>query len=156
MGFREDILRKIERKQADLLTHERAFERERAATEAYIQALQDMLKVLPRDASEARPDAMLRTGSVAGRAREAILAANRPLHINPILKELGRGDDRKSRASLTGALGAYARKGEVFVRTAPNTFGLLELGHAAAAGPVAEELPRDFGSLSEGEGKLRR
>src|SRR6185295_14338559 len=49
MGLREDIQRKIERKQAELLEQERNFDLQRAGALAYIQALQDMLKVIPRE-----------------------------------------------------------------------------------------------------------
>ena len=146
MGFREDIHRKIEKKQSELIAMVRAFELSKAGAEAYIQAYQDMLKSLPRETSEARPEAILRGGSVAKRTREMILSEGRPLHILDILKGLGKGDDRGSRASLTSALGAYARRGEVFVRTAPNTFGLLELGHTPDA-HSANEPPVDFGRL---------
>jgi hypothetical protein len=146
MGFREDLQRKIEKKQAELVAMERAFELAKAGAEAYIQAYQDMMKSLPRESSEARPESIFRAGSAAKRCREMIIDAIRPLHINDLLKGLGKGDDRGSRASLTSALGAYARKGEVFVRTAPNTFGLLEMGHAAGAQAV-DEPPADFGRL---------
>ncbi len=146
MGFREDAIRKIEKKQAELVAMERAFELAKAGAEAYIQAYQDMLKSLPRESSETRPEAMFRAGSAAKRTREMIIDAGRPLHINDVLKGLGKRDDRAARASLTSALGAYARKGEVFVRTAPNTFGLLEMGHAAGTQAV-DEPPADFGRL---------
>lgn len=48
------------------------------------------------------------------------------------------------------------RKGEVFVRTGPNTFGLLELGHLPMQGG-SEEPPPGFGklkSVQEGEDGL--
>jgi hypothetical protein len=146
MGFREDLQRKIDKKQSELVAMVRTFELSKAAAEAYIQAYQDMLKSLPRESAEAKPEAVFRGGSVAKRTREMILGEERPLHILDILKGLGKGDDRGSRASLTSALGAYARRGEVFVRTAPNTFGLLELGHVADTQTV-DEPPADFGRL---------
>jgi hypothetical protein len=146
MGLREDIQKRIEKKQAELIEQERAFERDRAATLAYIQALQDMLKSLPREAAEASAEKLFRRGSAMARTRDMILAAKRPLHITEILAGLGRPDDTASRASITGALGAYVRKGEVFTRPRPNTFGLVELGHHQVAGD--DEPPPDFGSLS--------
>jgi hypothetical protein len=146
MGFREDAIRKIENKQAELLAMERAFELAKAGAEAYIQAYLDMLKSLPRESSEMRPEAMFREGSAAKRTRKMIIESARPLHINDILKGLGKSQDRGSRASLTSALGAYARKGEVFVRTSPNTFGLLEMGHVAGS-QSSDEPPADFGRL---------
>ena len=144
MGFREDILKKIERKQAEQLEQERAFERERAASLAYLQALQDMLKSLPREPTEIGADKIFRQGSAMARTRELILAAKRPLHIGEILTALGKTNDHNARASISGALGAYVRRGEVFTRPRPNTFGLDELGHHESA----DELPpEDFGSL---------
>ena len=148
MGFREDLLKKIERRQAELIENERAFERDRAAAEAYIQALQDMLKSLPREPSGIRPEAILRAGGAMARTRNLILAAGQTLHINDILKGLGKSSDRKSRLSLTSALGAYVRRGEVFVRTGPNTFGLIELGHQPHSTSL-EEPPEDFGSIDD-------
>lgn len=145
MGFREDIQKKIERKQTELLEQERAFERDRAATLAYIQALQDMLKSLPREMTDANADKIFRPGSAVARTREMILAANRPLRIAEILSGLGKADDHNARASISGALGAYVRKGEVFTRPRPNTFGLVELGHHDVE--TVEEPPADFGSL---------
>jgi len=146
MGFREDIQRKIEKKQAELLEQERAFERDRAASLAYLQALQDMLKVLPREPMDVSANKIVRQGSAMARTRDMILAAKRPLHITEILQQLGKANDRKARASLSGALGAYVRRGEIFVRPKPNTFGLVELGHHEFE-LAEEEPPSDFGSL---------
>jgi len=148
MGFREDIARKIEKRQADLFDRERSFEREKAAAEAYIQALQDVLKALPRSLENVRPDRILRPGGSMAKCRDLILTAGRPLPLAEILKGLGKGQDRKERRSVSSALGLYTRKGEVFVRTGPNTFGLVELGHAATPAQPLEP-PSDFGILSE-------
>jgi hypothetical protein len=43
-----------------------------------------------------------------------------------------------NRSALSGSIAAYVRKGEIFTRPAPNTFGLLELGNSV-------ELPLNFG-----------
>jgi hypothetical protein len=145
MGLREDIQKKIEKKQFELLERERNFEIERASVAAYIQALQDTLKFLPREATEGKADKIFRRGSAMARTREMILAANRPLHIGEILNGLGKMDDHNARASITGALGAYVRRGEIFTRPRPNTFGLVELGHSESADE--EVPPADFGKL---------
>jgi hypothetical protein len=142
MGLREDLLRKIERKQAEMADAERQWERLRAGTEAYIQALQDTIKVLPRDSSEVKPEHILRAGGALARVRDLILLHGKPQHASDILRALGKPIEKKSRASLTSALGAYVRRGEIFVRTAPNTFGLIELGHTATS---EEEPPSGFG-----------
>ena len=78
MSFREEIQKKIERKQADWFEFEREFERQRAAAEAYIQALQEVLKSLPRDANDAKPETYLRAGGAMARTRELILSKGRP------------------------------------------------------------------------------
>ena len=67
------------------------------------------------------------------------------MHVSALIEELGKDLNRKSRASMTGSLGAYARRGEIFTRPAPNTFGLIELGHKAAI-EEKEKPPAGFGS----------
>jgi hypothetical protein len=142
MALRDDIQRKIEKKQAELLESERTYAIGRAAALAYIQALQDTLKSLPREPNNENPAKTLRPGSAVARARELILIAKRPMHLTELLKGLGRPVDNNTRASLTGALGAYVRRNEVFTRPQPNTFGLIELGHDDTR---ADEPPDDFG-----------
>ncbi len=126
MGLREDIQRRIEKKQQEQADREMAFAIERASTAAYIQAMQDMLKSLPRDPSDARDgNLVLRPGSAMAQARDAIQKAGKPLHISAILRAIGRPVDKESRTSIGGSISNYVRRGEVFTRTAPNTFGLL-------------------------------
>lgn len=69
----------------------------------------------------------LRPGTAIAGARDAILAAGQPLYISDILAAMGRSEE--DRVSLVGSLSKYVGREEVFIRTAPNTFGLLELGH---------------------------
>jgi len=142
MALREDILRKIERKQAELADGERQWERQKAGAEAYIQAMQEVLKGMPRDASEVKPEHILRAGAALARVRDLILAQGRPQNVNDILRALGKANEKKARVSLASSIGSYVRRGEIFVRTAPNTFGLLELGHRQA---MEEGPPPGFG-----------
>jgi hypothetical protein len=44
-----------------------------------------------------------------------------------LLKAMGREVNRKNKTGVSGSLAAYVRRGEVFTRPKPNTFGLLEL-----------------------------
>ena len=69
------------------------------------------------------------------------------MHISEILSALGRANEHNARASISGALGAYVRKGEIFVRPKPNTFGLIELGHHESGDAPEEEPPANFGAL---------
>lgn len=109
----------------------------------YLQALQDVLKKFPRDSNnDAQPSSTLRPGSLVAQARDAILREGHPLHIDEILKTSGKELTRQNRIALGGSLSAYVRKGSIFTRTAPNTFGLIE---AAKAPPASSEPPADFG-----------
>jgi hypothetical protein len=110
----------------------------------YVQALQDVLRILPK-ASES---AILRPGSAVAEARSVILKAQRPVHINTLLSELGKDGTREARASLTSSLAAYVRRGEIFARPAPNTYGLIELGHQQTEDAGASEPPSNFGRLN--------
>ncbi|MEO8383473.1 MAG: hypothetical protein ABI779_27700 [Acidobacteriota bacterium] len=146
MGLREDIIRRIEKKQQELADKEMAFALDRAGAQAYIQAMQDMLKSLPKESSDAparRAEQVLRPGSAMAQAREAIRAAGRPLHINEIISAMGRAATSANRISVGGSISNYVRRGEIFVRTAPNTFGVIGM----AAAEEAEAPPPDFGRV---------
>lgn len=94
----------------------------------YIEALEEALQVLPRDGvNSGDADAVLRPGGNAALARAAILERGTALHIDDLLGAIGKEVDRQNRLSVGGALAAYVRKGEIFTRPAPNTFGLVEL-----------------------------
>jgi hypothetical protein len=149
MSLRDDIQKRIEKKQTELREAERAFERAQAAGEAYIQALQDTLKALPRDITDVRPEKILRAGGIMAKVRQMILDNGNPMPISEILANLGKPSDKKARASVSGAIGNYVRKGEVFVRSGPNTFGLIELGHTSNG--FADQPPAGFGSLVQDE-----
>lgn len=141
MGLREDLLRRINRKEEEA----KELRQKVRDTEAYIQGLEDALRMLPRDPGSptAANDSELRAGTGLAQARDSIRAAGKPLHILEILKAMGRPTDKKNRISLSGNLAAYVRRGEVFTRPAPNTFGLIEFG--AATKPPALEPPEGFG-----------
>ena len=104
-----------------------------------------MLKILPRslDRESLNGSGSLRAGSGVAKARELILQAGHPVHVVDLLKALEREPTREARASLSGSLAAYVRRGEIFSRPSPNTFGLLELGHGNDT--PDEEPPADFG-----------
>ena len=148
MALRGDLERRIEKKQqeiADLAS-------KLGEARSYLQALEDTLKLLPREGvNQGRAAKVLRRGSNVALARKALLHASKPLHIDELLRAIGLPDDRKHRLALSGSLASYVRKGEIFSRPAPNTFGLLELNGSLAAGPasIAEpEPPIGFGGGS--------
>lgn len=121
MNLKRDIEKKIERKQAEI----RDWEMRIREANAYVQALQETLKMLPRETTE--PTRALRPGTSVDKAYRAIKMAGKPLQINEILKAIGRTADKKNRLSLSGSLAHYVREEEIFTRPAPNTFGLIEL-----------------------------
>jgi hypothetical protein len=122
MDLRNELLKRIEKKQAEIREYE---DRIREAT-AYVQGLQDTLKLIPKDDEFGNQEISLRHGSNVGKARDALKAAGKPLHITDILKAIGQPIDKKHRLALGGSIASYARKGAIFTKTAPNTFGLSE------------------------------
>lgn len=147
MSDRRRIEERIRKKEAEI----QGLDAQIREARAYIQALQDVLKILPRDSAishTAQASAALRPGSSVALAREVILKDGKPLHISAILQRLGKDKSRQARISLSSSLGAYVRKSDIFTRTAPNTFGLIELGHTGD--DTATEPPEDFGTVIEG------
>ena len=144
MTERQIIEDRLRKKVAEIQSLE---EKVRAAR-IYVQALQDVLKLMGGKSESAHStESALRPGSSVAKAREAILARKEAMHINDILDALGIEVTRDSRASLTSSLSAYVRREEMFTRPAPSTFGLVELGHYTVAEPPTEP-PKGFGTVT--------
>ena len=143
MGLREELAKRVERKQQEI----QELELKIREANAYVQGLQDTLKLLPKETANGQPagPVTLRAGSDVARTQEAIRKAGKSLHLLEILKAIGKPQDKKNRLALAGSLSRYARSGQVFVKTGPNTFGLLELGSRPDANGTAEP-PDDFGT----------
>jgi len=95
--------------------------------EIYIASLQDVLKLLPRDADGAKgKDINLRPTSLISKAREVLRKTQKPMHVTELLAALGKSNTAKARLALSGSLSAYVRRDEIFTRPEPNTFGLKE------------------------------
>ena len=142
MNERRKIEDRLKRKETEI----QELEGRLADARVYVQALQDVLRMFPKGQSGGNTaETLLRPGSGAAKARDAILATGAPLHINVIMEKMGLAGTRENRASLGSSLAAYVRRGEIFTRPAPNTFSLVELGHGAE---VAEEgPPENFGDF---------
>jgi hypothetical protein len=123
MALRDELQRKLDKKRAEIAGLESAL----ASAKSYAQALEDTLKMMPRD--DVRPSVAitLRHGTALYQAREAILKAGKPLHIGALMSALGKEDTKENRVSLVGSLGTYVRQGKIFSRPGPNVFGLLEM-----------------------------
>jgi len=129
MEPRQEIEKRIARKKAEI----GELEAKIRDANSHLSGLQEALKLIPKASVGATAKVstkQLRHNSAVAKARAAILKAGGPLHISEILKALGQPLDRKHRSNLSGSLGAYARKGQVFTRPEPNTFGLIEVGEA--------------------------
>ncbi|HEY4879931.1 MAG TPA: hypothetical protein VIH97_12465 [Candidatus Acidoferrales bacterium] len=139
MSIRQDFEKRIAKKQQEITELELQIRDARS----YLQALQDSLRLIPRDGRDQESASSgLRPGTGLAKARDLILKAGKPLHINELLTAMGKPVDKKNRLSVIGSLSSYARKNEIFVRTAPNTFGLLEMEQATDV-----DLPETFGKV---------
>lgn len=142
MSERDIIQDKIKKKEQEI----QSLEEKLRTAKVYLNALHDISKALSKESHTKVESAVLREGSAVAQARDFIFTKGTPVHINDLLEGLGKGMTRESRASLTSSIAAYVRRGEVFSRSAPNTFGLLELGHVTSPesdGP--SEPPEGFG-----------
>jgi hypothetical protein len=131
MGARASTQKRIDKLQAelaDLHGEWSAVYGEIEKHEFAIQELQALLKTLPEDDdSENGPaEISLRKGSDAARSRDALRKVHAALHVDDLLREIGKPVEKKSRVSLAGQLSLYVRKGQIFTRPEPNTFGLKE------------------------------
>ncbi len=144
MNERRKIEDKLKRKEQEIL----ALEDQIKEARVYIQALQDVLKLLPRDAeSEGNADTILRSGSLVAQARNIIKARGTAVHVDEILRILGKEVNRDNKAALSGSLAAYVRRGEIFTRPAPNTYGLTQPEAAGPAAPRPPQPPPNFGEV---------
>ena len=69
---------------------------------------------------------IIQANSKVGRALKYLKEAKAPGHVNNILQGIGEEINRENQVALGSQLSTYVRKDEVFIRTAPNTFGLKE------------------------------
>jgi hypothetical protein len=150
MGAIENLQKLYDRKQQEV----RQLEVKLREASAYLQAIQDSMKVLSREANGATVDSeeqTLRPGTSLALARDVLRASGKALHVTELLKQMGKPTDKKTRVSLSSTLASYARDGQVFTRPAPNTFGLLEFStiapSASESGVAPAVVPESFGKM---------
>src|SRR5208283_2136066 len=119
MDIKKELDKKIERKNDDI----RALSLQLAEANAYLEALEDMRKMLPRNA-QAETEISLRAGSDLANARDVLKKHGKPMHVEELLEKLGKPIAKNSKTSLSGSLASYVREHKIFTRPAPNTFGL--------------------------------
>lgn len=140
MSIRSQLEKKIENKKQEIAESEAKLRE----ANAFLQGLQEALKILPREEREEEersPEQILRPGSNMAKAKDYLQKIGRPAHVTEILKNIGLEVTKKKRVSISGSLGSYARKGLIFSHKGPNSFGLIEFGNSHPE----EEPPADFG-----------
>jgi hypothetical protein len=145
MALRDEIKKRIDRKRSEI-SDMQAMVRD---AEIYIQALEDTIRLLPRDTDGVDTSADLRPGSRVAKAREFLRKAGAPQQIMSILEGIGEQPTPASRAALSGSLSAYVRKGEIFTRPSPNVFGLNDF--AVSNRPAKNTPPPEFGEDEQAE-----
>ena len=136
MHTRNRIDNKIKKKELEIQELDAKIREERA----YIQALQDTLKMLPRGIGSRR--SAFKKGSQMDKTYKLLKQAGAPIHITKIME--GIGISLSKRASLASALNAYVKKDEIFTRPSPGTYGLREFGDSNES----NEPPSDFGTVN--------
>jgi len=146
MNLAKELDKKIEKKAEEI----KDLEHKLGQARAYLQALHDMRRMIPREAAAAA-EVVLRPGSDIAKVREFLQNEGKPLHVDDLLKRLGKQVSKGTKAALSGSLAAYVRDGKIFTKTGPNIFGLLEFAHSAPEDvePSEEDvLPATFGVLN--------
>ena len=138
MNIRKELDRKIEKKREEIAESEKSLGEARA----YLQALEDMRKMLPKEPGS-QEEVLLRPGTDLAKVRDVLQQEGKPLHVEELLKRTGKPPEKKHKISLSGSLASYVREHKIFTRPAPNTFGLIEFG--SADGLPADGPPENFG-----------
>lgn len=146
MGIREQFQKLIDRKTQEIKDLEIQIEK----AGAYVQAMQDSIRLLPRETLNGNQEQSLRPGTALAKARDVLKESGKPMHINDLLKAMGKPADKKNKLSLSGSLSTYVRSGQIFYRPAPNTFGLIEMSKTSAPESTVD-IPDDFGEMTSNE-----
>ena len=146
MSLRRKFERKVREKEQEI----HGLENKLMEARAYMQAMQDAIRLVPveghGDNGESSSERVIKAGSAMEVAMKALREAGKAMHIMDLLKAMGREPTGENRASVGSSIAAYVRKGEIFTRPAPNTFGLAEWRQ-----PTAESVPPDDFGTKPGE-----
>ncbi len=126
MFLRKEFEKRIERKLEEIA----ALEKQLAEARSYLLALEDSMKILSRAGDAAGGEAVLRPGTDLAKARDYLRKVGKAVHVTKIIEGIGKEVNKETRVSLSGSLSNYVRKGLIFTRPAPNTFGLVEFGES--------------------------
>jgi len=137
MKAEREIEKKIKQKEEDirhLQESVRHLQSEVIKAQAYVEAMRESLRLISKSSATDAVDTV-RPGSLVDKARTAIRKAGQPLHVEKILPQIGKDLSKENKVSLSGSLAFYVRKGIIFTRPAPNTFGLVEFEKPQGDGP---------------------
>jgi hypothetical protein len=150
MGVREQLEKKIENKRLEIQEYETKIRE----ANAFLQGLQEAIRMLPRDTGSNVSTAQnLRPGSDMAKVRDFLANLGRPAYITEILEGIGKSAAKLKDSSVGNSLASYARKGEIFKRTAPNTFALINSTSVVSVDKSAKQEPPDsFGSEEQEPG----
>lgn len=143
MSLRRKVEEKIKKKEEEI----REYEAKVRESRAYIQGLQDTLRLMPKEGQEhIAPEDKLKRGSSPHSTYMLLKENGSPMHVSDIVKGIGKQVTKSSKIALSGTIGMYARKNDIFVRTGPNIFGLVEWQSKSGNEP-----PSDFGLPEDSE-----
>lgn len=124
------VKRDIERRRKEIDALEADIKRLSAELEmkrVYLEAVINTAKQFDDTPEEvSSKEIIMRSGSELSKVREILSNHGKPLYITDILIALGKEPTPKNKVSLAGSLSAYVRDRKVFVKSGPNTFGLIE------------------------------
>ncbi len=114
---------------------------------AFLQGLQEAFKIYPKDGMSDTPtETILRHGSDMAKARNFLNNHGKAAHVSEIVTGIGKENTKENRVSIAGSLASYARRNDIFKKTAPNTFTLVNFNNEPADNVTSNfEPPVDFG-----------
>jgi hypothetical protein len=143
MFLRKEFEKRMEKKREEIAMLESQLSQARS----YLLALEDSMKLLSRVGANGNAEAALRPGTDLDKAREFLRDAGKAMHVSKIILGIGKELNKANRVSVSGSLGNYVRKGLIFTRPAPNTFGLVEFEGNDGTGDAEsfDDPPEGFG-----------
>jgi len=136
-------------------------ESQKMAIEGEVRGMKEALNLIPKEATASsfeKDVSSMRKNSVVAEAYRAIFEKRKPMHVDDILKKIGKSDEDKNKEkdnkqALAGQLGYNVRENRIFERTSPNTFGLLFWNFPIPDGiltkDIAEPEPEDISDDDE-------
>ena len=96
-----------------------------SSTTAIPEGIKNLLNRKKRKSKRSR-EPKLEAGSDAYKAHKVLQAYGEPMHVELIASEFDITKGMVSIINLSSALNSYVRRGKIFTRTAPYTYGLVE------------------------------